>query len=147
VAVSSTHPVRNLRTGWVDEIFAYSQSSLGGFELRHAHCRLGDSRLVSLVDCLSRGRLLDKVLLMKKLSSPEAQLAYENYGSWLDFHRAIVQERLSLGLTQRALGKRLGISQPAVAQFEKATYTPTVDSILAYAQALGIRVNFGIVNS
>jgi hypothetical protein len=52
-----------------------------------------------------------------------------------------------LELTQRVLWERLRKPQPAVAQFEKATYTPTVDSILAYAQALGIRVNFGIVNS
>jgi transcriptional regulator with XRE-family HTH domain len=51
---------------------------------------------------------------------------------------------MSMGLTQRAVGERLGISQPAIAQFEKVTYTPTVDSILAYAQALGVKVKFSI---
>ena|GEM_PF-810221 len=87
---------------------------------------------------------MNNVLLMKKRLSPDAQLAYENYGSWIDFHQSLVQARMSMGLTQRAVGERLGISQPAIAQFEKVTYTPTVDSILAYAQALGVKVKFSI---
>jgi DNA-binding XRE family transcriptional regulator len=96
---------------------------------------------------LKKATNMNNVLLMKKRLSPDAELAYENYGSWIDFHRSLVQTRMALGLTQRAVGEKLGISQPAIAQFEKVTYTPTVDSILAYAQALSVRVKFSIAAS
>jgi len=50
-------------------------------------------------------------------------------------------------MTQRGLRERLGVSRCVIAQFEKVTYMPTVDSILAYAQALGVKVKFSIAAS
>jgi DNA-binding XRE family transcriptional regulator len=96
---------------------------------------------------LKKATNMNNVLLMKKRLSPDAELAHENYGSWIDFHQSLVQTRMSMGLTQRAVGEKSGISQPAIAQFEKVTYTPTVDSILTYAQALGVKVKFSIAAS
>jgi DNA-binding XRE family transcriptional regulator len=55
--------------------------------------------------------------------------------------------RIEQGVSQAQMANRLGVSQQAVSQFEKVTYTPTVDLIFAYAQALGVKVKFCIAAS
>lgn len=71
-------------------------------------------------------------------------LAAENYGQWLDFHSLLVDRRGAQGLTQKQVAERLGISQPAVAQFEKSTYSPSITTIIAYATAIGVQLELGL---
>lgn len=71
-------------------------------------------------------------------------LAAENYGQWLDFHSLLVDRREAQGLTQKQVAERLGISQPAVAQFEKSTYSPSITTIIAYATAIGVQLELGL---
>lgn len=71
-------------------------------------------------------------------------LAAENYGQWLDFHSMLVDRREAQGLTQKQVAERLGISQPAVAQFEKSTYSPSITTIIAYATAIGVKLELGL---
>lgn len=88
-----------------------------------------------------------KLSLMVSRLTSEEQLAFDNYSSWLEFHAELVQRRKDNGLTQTELAKRLGITQPAVSQIESMDFTPSIGTILNYAQALGVRVNFSILAS
>lgn len=81
---------------------------------------------------------------MKNSKKIDENLATENYGQWLDFHSMLVDRREALGLTQKQVADRLGISQPAVAQFEKSTYSPSITTIIAYATAIGVKLNLGL---
>lgn len=87
---------------------------------------------------------MHNLLLMNKKVSTAVHLASENYGSWLDLHSALIEARLSSGLSQRELGEKLGISQPAVAQFESLGVNPRIATLLAYAQALEVKLQFSL---
>ncbi len=52
----------------------------------------------------------------------------------------LIGERNRLGLTQRELATRLGISQPAVARMENSPDGVALARILAYAKALGVEL-------
>lgn len=45
--------------------------------------------------------------------------------------------RVELGLTQFQLAKLVGTYRPLVARMERAVHAPSLDSICAYAKALG----------
>ena len=69
-------------------------------------------------------------------------LATENFGSWLDFRQAMIDKRISLGITQTEMASRLGVTQSAVSQFESIGSNPRLVTTLTYAQALGIKIKF-----
>jgi transcriptional regulator with XRE-family HTH domain len=48
--------------------------------------------------------------------------------------------RISAGLSQRALARRAGTSQPAVARYERGTTTPSWQTLQRLAAACGWRV-------
>jgi transcriptional regulator with XRE-family HTH domain len=50
------------------------------------------------------------------------------------------QMRLAAGLSQRALARRAGTSQPAVARYERAAATPSWETLQRLAAACGQRL-------
>lgn len=50
---------------------------------------------------------------------------------------ALVDIRIEKGLTQGAVGEKMGISQPSVAAFESVGSNPKLSTIRRYAQAIG----------
>jgi transcriptional regulator with XRE-family HTH domain len=62
--------------------------------------------------------------------------------------RELVLRRKSLSLSQGQLAKRLGLSQPTVAAFERYDSDPKLSTIRRYAHALGVvithRLDFGL---
>jgi len=65
----------------------------------------------------------------------------QNYGAWLDLHAKFIAARESQGLSQRQLAKKLGISQPAVSDFEAGGTGIKVQTLLMYAGALGLTLS------
>lgn len=57
----------------------------------------------------------------------------------------LIQARRSAGLTQRALAELLGISQPAVAKFERHDSDPRLSTIRKYALCVGAHVRHEVV--
>lgn len=51
--------------------------------------------------------------------------------------------RLAAGLSQRALARRAGTSQPAVARYERGVATPSWETLQRLAAACGRRVTIG----
>ena len=87
---------------------------------------------------------MNKLLLMKETMSPRVQLAYDNVGSWHDMREALISARVSKGWTQADLAEVLGITQSAVSQFESLAGNPRIMTLMAYAQALSVRLDLSV---
>lgn len=57
---------------------------------------------------------------------------------------ALVQHRISKGLSQTAVSDALGISQPMVSKIENAQSEIQLITLLNYAAALGVSISFKI---
>jgi len=82
--------------------------------------------------------------LMSKVDTKIKSVGRHNVGNWIDFHCDLIDLRIAKGITQAEVAKLLGISQPAVSQFEKLNSMPHVETVLAYALAIGAKLNFKV---
>lgn len=82
--------------------------------------------------------------LMSKVDTKNKSVGRHNVGNWIDFHCDLIDLRIAKGITQAEVAKLLGISQPAVSQFEKLNSMPHVETVLAYALAIGAKLNFKV---
>ena len=57
---------------------------------------------------------------------------------------ALVGRRKAQRLTQAEVGERMGVSQPAVANFERYDANPTLSSVRRYALAVGARIETNV---
>jgi DNA-binding XRE family transcriptional regulator len=74
----------------------------------------------------------------KKMADPEFRALYEEEAAKKELWLQLVEARLEAGLTQAELGRRLGISQAAVARLERKGYdTYTLTALRRYVKALG----------
>jgi DNA-binding XRE family transcriptional regulator len=74
---------------------------------------------------------------------PEFKVAMEESEPAHKWSLALIQARLSAGLTQSQLAEQLGTRQPAIARLEAARSTPSVDTLMRYAKVLGVRFDVG----
>lgn len=63
----------------------------------------------------------------------------ENFDQFQDY---LIQKRKSEGLTQQELAGKLGITQPAVSNFENSRTEMSVQTLISYAATLGIEISF-----
>lgn len=61
------------------------------------------------------------------------------------FQLLIQQARQRSRLTQRELAERAGMSQPAIANLERGTANPTLDTLVRCAAAAGFDIQFELV--
>jgi transcriptional regulator with XRE-family HTH domain len=61
-----------------------------------------------------------------------------------EFLDALINLRKSGGISQETVADRMGITQPAVAAFEREDSNPTLSSIRRYALAVGAKVNYEV---
>lgn len=71
-------------------------------------------------------------------------------GSLIDDHDAMLRRLVALrqenNLTQSEVAERMGVSQPAVSQFERTDANPTLDTVRRYAMAVGARLETRVIN-
>lgn len=72
------------------------------------------------------------------------ELGVRNYSECQDLLDKLVTRREELNISQREIAKRMGISQPAVAQFELSSSNPTLSTIVRYANTLGVELQLSI---
>ncbi len=87
---------------------------------------------------------MNKLLLMTNELTESQKLAYENASSWHGLRLALIDRRLELGLSQNDLAKRMGVTQPAISQFENVGANPRIMTLLAYAHALDVNLDFAL---
>lgn len=61
-----------------------------------------------------------------------------------DFLDALISLRTSSGISQESVAERMGVTQPAVAAFEREDSNPTLSSIRRYALAVGARITYDV---
>lgn len=86
---------------------------------------------------------MNKLLLMPQTKTTSQSLASHNVARWQDLREAMIARREELGLSQAELAKKMGITQPAVSQFESLGANPRIMTLLLYAQALELKLDLG----
>lgn len=78
---------------------------------------------------------------------PIEEMALENESQWQKLMDELVAIRIGKGITQQQVGDSLGVSQAAVAQFEKHSTNPTIARLQLYAIAIGAKLSFAAIDS
>ena len=88
---------------------------------------------------------LDEILA-KELKNDELRLAYDERRFYLQIARLISDLRARAGLSQAALARKAGISQPMIARLEKGDIrrTPTFDTIFRLLKVLGYTLSIHV---
>ena len=75
---------------------------------------------------------------------PTQQLALELVASDRQLLRELVAHRNKADLSQLEVGRRMGVTQPAVAAFERPDADPKLSTIRRYALAVGVLVRHSV---
>jgi HTH-type transcriptional regulator / antitoxin HipB len=75
---------------------------------------------------------------------PEVTAAYEQARLRVELADAVRTRREELGLSQRQLAERAGMTQPGIARFEAGGTTPTLPLLERLATALGLTLNVSL---
>lgn len=61
-----------------------------------------------------------------------------------EFLDALINLRVKNGISQGTVAERMGVTQPAVAAFEREDSNPTLSSIRRYALAVGAKITYEV---
>jgi ribosome-binding protein aMBF1 (putative translation factor) len=86
---------------------------------------------------LSQLKTHDEVLA-EQLRDPEFRAEWERTVPARAVASKVIEYRAQNGLSQSALARRLGMSQPAVARLERGDHNPTIDMLMRLASALDV---------
>jgi HTH-type transcriptional regulator / antitoxin HipB len=75
---------------------------------------------------------------------PEVAAGYEQARLRFELAEAVRSRREDLGLSQRQLAERAGMTQPGIARFEAGGTTPTLPLLERLATALGLTLNVSL---
>jgi HTH-type transcriptional regulator/antitoxin HipB len=75
---------------------------------------------------------------------PAAAEAYEQTRLRFELAEAVHTRREALGLSQRQLAERAGMTQPGVARFEAGGTMPTIPVLQRLAAALGLQLTISL---
>jgi HTH-type transcriptional regulator / antitoxin HipB len=79
-----------------------------------------------------------------RMGSPAAAEAYEQTRLRFELAQAVRSRREELGLSQRQLAERAGMTQPGIARFEAGGTTPTIPVLERLAAALELRLTIAL---
>lgn len=79
-------------------------------------------------------------VLEEQLRDPEFRAEWERLAPARTVANRLVGYRVDHGLTQTALGRLLGMSQPAIARLETGDHLPTLQTLMKLAEALDLEI-------
>src|SRR5215212_6402881 len=79
-------------------------------------------------------------ILEEELRDPEFRAEWERLAPARAVAISLVGYRADHGLTQTALGRLLGMSQPAIARLEAGDHLPTLPTLLKLTEVLGLEI-------
>jgi len=80
----------------------------------------------------------------ERIGHPEVRAAYEQTRLRFELAEAIRARREELGLSQRQVAERAGMTQPGVARFEAGGTTPTLPLLERLAAALDLTLTVSL---
>jgi DNA-binding XRE family transcriptional regulator len=81
---------------------------------------------------------LDALLAEEQLADPNFRAEWQRLAPAREFAATLLRYRAEYKLSQRALAKKLGVSQPRVVKLESGEHNPEVDTIINAVRRLGI---------
>lgn len=86
----------------------------------------------------TRERTFDALLVEEQIANPGFRAEWQRLAPAREFAATLLRYRAEHKLGQRALAKKLGISQPRVVKLESGEHNPDVDTIINAVRRLGI---------
>jgi len=83
-------------------------------------------------------KTVDALLAEEQLADPSFRAEWQRLAPAREFAATLLRYRAEHELNQRALGKKLGVSQPRVVKLESGEHNPEVDTIINAVRRLGI---------
>jgi transcriptional regulator with XRE-family HTH domain len=80
----------------------------------------------------------DALLVEEQLADPKFKAEWQRFAPAREFASTLLRYRAEHGLSQRALAKRLGLSQPRIVKLESGDHNPEIDTIINAVRQLGI---------
>jgi DNA-binding XRE family transcriptional regulator len=84
-------------------------------------------------------------VLKEHLRDPEFRAEWERLAPARAVAHRLILYRADHGLSQTALGRILGMSQPAVARLEAAEHVPSIETLVRIAERLNVEIVVQIV--
>jgi transcriptional regulator with XRE-family HTH domain len=83
-------------------------------------------------------KTFDALVAEEQLADPSFRAEWQRLAPAREFAAALLRYRAEHNLSQRALAKRLGVSQPRVVRLESGEHNPEVDTIINAVRSLEI---------
>jgi len=83
-------------------------------------------------------KTFDALVAEEQLSDPSFRAEWQRLAPAREFAATLLRYRAEHNLSQRALAKELGISQPRVVKLESGEHNPEIDTIINAVRRLGI---------
>lgn len=82
----------------------------------------------------------------KALQNEEVRKEYEALKPLFAIKKQLVAARISKGLTQDEIARKIGTSKSNISRLESLnnTYVPNLTTLMKYAQALGMKLDIGL---
>lgn len=84
------------------------------------------------------GKNFDALVAEEQLTDPSFRAEWQRLAPAREFSATLLRYRAEHKLSQRALAKELGVSQPRVVKLESGEHNPGVDTIINVVRRLGI---------
>lgn len=86
----------------------------------------------------SSSKDFDALLVEGQFADPSFRVEWQRLAPAREFAATLLRYRAEHKLSQRALAKKLGVSQPRVVKLESGEHNPEVDTIINAVRRLGI---------
>jgi DNA-binding XRE family transcriptional regulator len=83
-------------------------------------------------------KTFDALVAEEQAADPSFKAEWQRFAPAREFAAALLRYRAEHNLGQRALAKKLGVSQPRVVKLESGEHNPDVDTIINAVRRLGI---------
>jgi DNA-binding XRE family transcriptional regulator len=87
---------------------------------------------------MATSKTFDALVAEEQLADPSFTAEWQRLAPAREFAATLLRYRAAHKLSQRALAKKLGISQPRVVKLESGEHNPEIDTIINAVRSLGI---------
>lgn len=87
---------------------------------------------------MATSKTFDALVAEEQLADPSFKAEWQRLAPAREFAATLLRYRAEHKLSQRALARKLGISQPRVVKLESGEHNPEIDTIINAVRSLGV---------
>ena len=87
-----------------------------------------------------------KIFRDKALKNPDVKAEYDALAPLFNIKKQLVAARLAKGVTQEQMALKMGTKKSNISRLESLnnTYMPNLETLIKYAEALGLQLDIGL---